>query len=156
MMSAELLALRHAIAHAGERRLIWLEGEQDDCIVRAESLLWGADVYKRQALLCTGASLNLKALRGGAMLTGWATVNRLCCIPVLLVLGAWALGFSPQALGILFLISSTPTAAASYVMTRAMGGDSALAANIIATTTLGSLVTTSLGATLMNYLGLMG
>ena len=54
------------------------------------------------ALLCTGASLNLKALRGGAMLTGWATVNRLCCIPVLLVLGAWALGFSPQALGILF------------------------------------------------------
>ena len=108
------------------------------------------------ALLCTGASLNLKALRGGAMLTGWATVNRLCCIPVLLVLGAWALGFSPQALGILFLISSTPTAAASYVMTRAMGGDSALAANIIATTTLGSLVTTSLGAALMNYLRLMG
>lgn len=41
MMSAELLALRHAIAHAGERRLIWLEGEEDDCIVRAESLLWG-------------------------------------------------------------------------------------------------------------------
>ena len=41
-------------------------------------------------------------------------------------------------------------------MTRAMGGDSALAANIIATTTLGSLVTTSLGAALMNYLGLMG
>jgi hypothetical protein len=29
------------------------------------------------------------------LLTGWATVNRLCCIPVLLVLGAWALGFSP-------------------------------------------------------------
>ena len=108
------------------------------------------------ALLCTGASLNLNALRGGAMLTGWATVNRLFCIPVLLVLGAWALGFSTQALGILFLISSTPTAAASYVMTRAMGGDSALAANIIATTTLGSLVTTSLGAALMNYLGLMG
>ncbi|WP_404852791.1 AEC family transporter, partial [Escherichia coli] len=74
------------------------------------------------ALLCTGASLNLKALRGGAMLTGWATVNRLFCIPLLLVLGAWALGFSQQALGILFLISSTPTAAASYVMTRAMGG----------------------------------
>ncbi|WP_323098041.1 AEC family transporter, partial [Serratia marcescens] len=108
------------------------------------------------ALLCTGASLNLKALRGGALLTGWATVNRLFCIPVLLVMGAWALGFSPQALGILFLISSTPTAAASYVMTRAMGGDSVLAANIIATTTLGSLVSTSLGAALMNYLGLMG
>ena len=90
------------------------------------------------------------------MLTGWAMVNRLCCIPVLLVLGAWALGFSPQALGILFLISSTPTAAASYVMTRAMGGDSALAANIIATTTWARSSPTSLGAALMNYLGLMG
>ncbi|WP_409049391.1 hypothetical protein [Aeromonas media] len=31
-----------------------------------------------------------------------------------------------------------------------------LAANLIATITLGSLVTTSLGAALMNYLGLMG
>ncbi|SIQ40760.1 hypothetical protein SAMN05880558_103191 [Aeromonas sp. RU39B] len=107
------------------------------------------------ALLCTGASLNLNVLRGDPRLTGWATANRLCLIPVLMVIGAMLLGFSPQALGILFLLSSTPTAAASYVMTRAMGGDSVLAANIIATTTLGSLVSTSIGAALMSYLGLM-
>ena len=37
-----------------------------------------------------------------------------------------------------------------------MGVASPQAANIIATTTLGSLVTTSLGAALMNYLRLMG
>ncbi|MGY4026703.1 AEC family transporter [Aeromonas rivuli] len=108
------------------------------------------------ALLCTGASLSLKALRGGAALTGYATLARLCAIPFLLTLGGWFIGFTPLELGILFLVSSTPTAAASYVMTRAMGGDSVLAANIIATTTLGSLVSTSLGAALMNYLGLMG
>ncbi|MGL6003410.1 AEC family transporter [Aeromonas sobria] len=107
------------------------------------------------ALLCTGASLSLDALRGGAALAGWAAVMRLCLIPAAFTLGAALLGFSHLELGILFLISATPTAAASYVMTRAMGGDSALAANIIAVTTLGSLVTTSLGATLMNYLGLM-
>lgn len=107
------------------------------------------------ALLCTGASLNLRVLRGGVALTGWATANRLLLIPLLLVVGAWLLGFRGQALGILFLVSSTPTAAASYVMTRAMGGDSTTAANIIATTTLGSLLTTSLGAALMGYLGLM-
>ncbi|WP_434470868.1 AEC family transporter [Aeromonas veronii] len=107
------------------------------------------------ALLCTGASLSLGALRGGAALTGWASVMRLCLIPAAFTLGAALLGFSHLELGILFLISATPTAAASYVMTRAMGGDSVLAANIIATTTLGSLLTTSLGATLMNYLGLM-
>ncbi|PJG58036.1 AEC family transporter [Aeromonas cavernicola] len=108
------------------------------------------------ALLCTGASLNLKALRGGARLTAWATANRLFFIPLLLVLGAWALGFAPHSLGLLLLISSIPTAAASYVMTRAMGGDSVLAANIIAMTTLGSLLSTTVGTALMNYLGLMG
>lgn len=107
------------------------------------------------ALLCTGASLSLDALRGGAAIAGWASIMRLCLIPAAFTLGAALLGFSHLELGILFLISATPTAAASYVMTRAMGGDSVLAANIIATTTLGSLVTTSLGATLMNYLGLM-
>jgi hypothetical protein len=41
-------------------------------------------------------------------------------------------------------MSSAPTAAASYVMVRAMGGNATLAANIIVLTTLGSLVTTSL------------
>ena len=67
------------------------------------------------ALLCTGASLNLKALRGGAMLTGWATANRLFCIPVLLVLGAWALGFSPPAVGILFLVVTALLSAVKYL-----------------------------------------
>jgi predicted permease len=108
------------------------------------------------ALLCTGASLNLTALRGGMAITGYATFIRLAVIPLLFTLGGWWLDASPTEIGILFLISATPTAAASYVMTRAMGGDSTLAANIIATTTLGSLLTTSFGIALLNYGGLMG
>lgn len=43
-------------------------------------------------------------------------------------------------MGILLLMSSAPTAAASYVMTKAMGGNATLAANIIALTTLGSAI----------------
>ena len=98
-----------------------------------------------------------QALRGGAMLTGWATVNRLCCIPVLLVLGAWALGFSLQALGIRSS-SAPPPPPPPAVMTRAMGGDSALAANIIATTTarFASGDHQHRGGADGDYLGLMG
>ncbi|MFQ1924772.1 tRNA(Met) cytidine acetyltransferase TmcA [Aeromonas veronii] len=39
MTPPELNSLREALARAGERRLIWLEGEEADCIARAQSLL---------------------------------------------------------------------------------------------------------------------
>ncbi|MFM1715561.1 tRNA(Met) cytidine acetyltransferase TmcA [Aeromonas salmonicida] len=42
MSPAEVKALRQTLAHAGERRLIWLEGDEADCIVRTELLLDGA------------------------------------------------------------------------------------------------------------------
>ncbi|MFM4731110.1 tRNA(Met) cytidine acetyltransferase TmcA [Aeromonas salmonicida] len=42
MSPAEVKALRQTLAHAGERRLIWLEGDEADCIVRTEPLLDGA------------------------------------------------------------------------------------------------------------------
>ena len=58
-------------------------------------------------------------------------------------------------LGILFLLSASPTAAASYVMTRAMGGNAGLAANIIVLTTLGSILGSSLGITLLRGMGWM-
>ncbi|WP_409422497.1 AEC family transporter [Pseudaeromonas sp. ZJS20] len=115
-----------------------------------------ADMTLPLALLCTGASLNLKALRSAARLALHAAQIRLIWIPALITLGGWALGFRPQEVGMLFLISAPPTAAASYMMVRAMGGDSALAANIIALTTVGSLITTSIGVTLLNLAGLIG
>ncbi|MGL4249167.1 MAG: tRNA(Met) cytidine acetyltransferase TmcA [Aeromonas sp.] len=39
MTAADVNSLRIALALAGERRLIWLEGEETDCISRAEPLL---------------------------------------------------------------------------------------------------------------------
>lgn len=39
MTPASAQALRQALARVGERRLIWLEGEEADCIARAEPLL---------------------------------------------------------------------------------------------------------------------
>ncbi|AEY00455.1 transporter [Oceanimonas sp. GK1] len=105
------------------------------------------------ALLCTGATLNLRPGREETGLLPPVLLLRLLLIPGLLTLGAWLLGFRGAELTMLFLINASPTAAASYVMVRAMGGNAVLAANIIAVTTLGSLLTTSLGATLLGALG---
>lgn len=107
------------------------------------------------ALLCTGASLSLKPVRDELRNAAYATAGKLILVPVLMTTGGYWLGFRGLDLGILFLMSSSPTAAASYVMTRAMGGNAGLAANIIAYTTLGSMLVTSLGVMLLRGQGLM-
>jgi predicted permease len=68
---------------------------------------------------------------------------------------AIALGFRGMELGVLLFMSSAPTAAASYVMVKALGGNAFLAANIIAITTVGSLITTSASMMLLGQLGLI-
>lgn len=52
-------------------------------------------------------------------------------------------------------MNASPVAAASYVMTRSMGGNSVLAANIIAMTTVVSALTCTAGITLLVYTGLI-
>lgn len=69
--------------------------------------------------------------------------------------GAILLGFQGIDLGIIMLMGAAPSAAASYVMARAMGGNGALAANIVAITSLGSLGTTTVAITVLRFYGLM-
>lgn len=97
------------------------------------------------ALLAIGGSLNLKSLRNTSGQSGWSTLIKLIIMPLILTLGAWLYGFKGQELGILFVLFGCPTAAASFIMAKAMGGNAQLAANIILTTTLGSLITLSSG-----------
>lgn len=105
------------------------------------------------ALLCTGASLRLRGHKEETTLLPTVTLLRLLVLPATITLGGYVVGFRGMELTILFLINAAPTAAASYVMVRAMGGNAVLAANIIAVTTLGSLLSTSLGAALFKGLG---
>ncbi|MBT0962023.1 AEC family transporter [Denitromonas iodatirespirans] len=107
------------------------------------------------ALLCTGAALDFGQLRRDIRNTLLAGGIKLVAVPLLFVAAGLALGFRGVDLGVLLLMSGAPTAAASYVMVRAMGGNAALAANIIAVTTLGSILTTSLGVLLLRTAGLM-
>ena len=95
------------------------------------------------------------AVDAQALTTALATFGKLVAMPLVFTLGAWAAGFRAMELGVLMLMASSPSAAASYSMVRAMGGNATLAANIIALTTLGSLFTTSVGVSLLRGVGLM-
>ena len=107
------------------------------------------------ALLCTGASLNFRALKKESSNAIVSAIGKLVFIPLTFTLGGLALGFQGIDLGIIFFMSSAPTAAASYIMVKAMGGNAGLAANIIGLTTVGSILVTSVGITLLHGFKLM-
>ncbi len=114
-----------------------------------------ADMTLPLALLCTGASLNIKELQSGSRSAWFAGSLKLVLAPLLITGSAYLLGFSEIEIGLLFFMSGAPTAAASYVMARSMGGNANLAANIIAITTAASLFTCSIGISVLYSLDIM-
>ena len=107
------------------------------------------------ALLCIGASLSFKEMKGSKSVTIASVMAKLVVTPIIITFIGYLSGFSKTDLGILFLMSSTPTAAASYVMVKAMKGNEALAANIIVISTVGSLFTVSLGLVFLKSFNLI-
>lgn len=114
------------------------------------------------ALICTGASLNLKQLahfkKGEGSeknrLVMLSAFIRLVIAPIFLFsLGKWGFGLPPVELGIIFLTGSAPVAAATYAMIRNYGGDATSTANLIGITTLGSMFVSSLGLLVLRQLG---
>lgn len=103
------------------------------------------------ALICIGGTLSLAELKSSSVEVFSAVTAKLILTPIIIVLIAYMWGFSQMDIGILFLMVSTPTAAASYVMVQAMNGNGKLAANIIVLSTLGSLLTVSIGLVLLKY-----
>jgi predicted permease len=105
------------------------------------------------ALACIGASLNLAVLRESGLLTLEASAWKLLVTPlVVVVLAAW-MGVHSAELGVLFLLTASPVATASYIMVAAAGGNSALAANIVVASTLLSLPSITLGLAALQVLG---
>lgn len=114
-----------------------------------------SDMTLPVALLCTGASLSVDALKNNSVNCRFSSILKIVLGPILITFGAYSLGYQGELLGLVFFMSAAPTAAASYVMARAMGHSASLAANIIAMTTIGSLITCSLGVSLLYWLKLM-
>ncbi len=107
-------------------------------------------------LLCIGGAIQLSKLRGTGLIAWEATAWRLCVGPLLAVLLAVAMGVRDEPLGVLFLLISSPVAAASFVMVVAARGDGVLAANIVVLTTLLSLLTVTVGFFLLSLFALAG
>lgn len=105
------------------------------------------------ALLCTGASIDIKALFKASNLSLWATAWRVFISPFFMVVLGKILGLSGISLGILFLMTVTPMAAAAYAMIRAMGGNATTAANIIGLTSFASMFSSSIGLLVLSQLG---
>ena len=91
------------------------------------------------ALLCTGASLQFRSFSADWFNISLSSLSKCVFYPAVMVGVAYVAGLRGMPLGIVLLMTIAPTAAASYVMVRTLGGDYRLAASIIAITTVLSL-----------------
>lgn len=107
------------------------------------------------ALICIGATMSFGELKSSSSISGMAVFAKLVIAPAVIMYPAYLIGFEPVDLGILFLMVSSPTAAASYIMVQAMGGNGRLAANIIVISTLASVFTVSIGLAVLKQMGIV-
>jgi len=131
----------------------WLNLELPDWIMTSGDYF--ASLTLPLALLCIGATVSFSALRSDSSTALSSSIMKMLVLPALCTCAAWAVGFSGPELGLLFLFFASPTAAASFVMAKALGGNDRLAANIIAITTLMASVTVTLGVFLLRGAGLI-
>ncbi|MGM0952398.1 MAG: AEC family transporter [Pseudomonadota bacterium] len=106
------------------------------------------------ALLCIGATISLKSIRSDSTTALGASMWKMVALPVICTFAAWLSGFEGRELGLMFLFFASPTAAASFVMVKALGGNDRLAANVIALTTLLASVTVTVGVFVLQSAGL--
>ena len=107
------------------------------------------------ALICIGGSLSVQALKQTQWLSWVAVIIKLLLMPGIIAVLAFLVGFRGVELGCLILMFGSPTAAASFVMVRSIGGNHELAANIIALTTLISLFSISIAIYLLKVFALI-
>ena len=107
------------------------------------------------ALISIGGSLSMRELKNSSQLSAWTVFAKLVLVPSLVVFPAYFMGFRGVEFGCILLMFASPTATASFVMVRAMGGNYHLASNIIVLSTLFSAVSISLLLYLIKLLALI-
>lgn len=124
-----------------------------DVIISTGNLL--SDVALPLALIGIGGSMNFTHLKNASGLAFTSSAIKIVLIPLVLVFGAYEVGFRNTDLGILFVLFSAPTAVVSFIMAEAMGCNSRLAGNIVVISTIGSIVTISAAIILLRSIGLI-
>lgn len=107
------------------------------------------------ALLGVGGFLNFSDLKRASGIAFSSSFIKLIFIPLVASFAAYELGFKGAELGIIFILFGCPTAIASFIMAEAMNVNSRLAGNILLITTLGSVVTITLGLFILKQNGLI-
>lgn len=107
------------------------------------------------ALLCIGATLDFSSLQTHYRSISIAVFFKLLVSPILLVGIGLAAGLTNEALGVLFFMSASPTATASYIMARQMTSHGALAAEIVAVTTTLGVLSYTIGLAILSSYGLV-
>lgn len=93
------------------------------------------------ALAVIGAAFSFSSLTKDIRSSMVASFLKLVAFPAVVILSAIAIGFSTDEVLALFILFAVPTAATSYIMTSAMGGDEDMATSIIMLTTVLSVLT---------------
>ncbi|MFT5421049.1 MAG: malonate transporter [Candidatus Endobugula sp.] len=104
------------------------------------------------ALLCIGASIRKQEFQSSKLLF-FAVGNKLIMVPLIVTVASYFMGLRGEHLGVLFMMMAAPTAAVAYPMVRMIGGDYYLTSAVIATTTLFSVITVTIGIFFFNYIG---
>lgn len=112
-----------------------------------------ANIALPLALICAGATLDVKSMLGLSGVSMQASIGRIVIAPLLAVGVGVAFALEPLQFGVLFLMVSSPAAAASYVMAKAMGGNDVLAANILGFTTVFGMIGMAVGMAWLRGLG---
>ena len=105
------------------------------------------------AMVLVGASLTLKSMARNRRLVLGVSAVKLLLTPLLVVPAAVLMGFRDAALVGILTATAAPTAVVSVAMSYELGGDGELAAQIVATTSLLSLVTMFLWILLLRGMG---
>lgn len=92
-------------------------------------------------LLGVGAALQIQSLGEGQKTLLWSSGVRLLGMPLLAFTVAHVLGLSALASSLLVLFFALPTAPTAYTLTRQLGGDGALMAQLITVQTLAAALT---------------
>ena len=99
--------------------------------------------------------MDLKALKHSGISTVVASMIKLIISPLIMILVAVWLGVRGIELGILFFLVASPTAVASFIQVKAMGGNGEFAANIVVMSTLLGIVTVTGGLLVLKALALL-
>lgn len=91
-------------------------------------------------LLCIGANLKVRGIRGSKKIIGFSMIGKFFINPIAVIFAALILNTDALLIQVALIFAALPTGVASYSLAREMQGDAALMASIITMQTLLSFI----------------